>query len=121
MPIEVMIKEPHKEYLDEVVGEHGLSGNQEAINLLVTFASKDDPAANEDFFEYRCIGGCYENDVPVSMDVSADAVAYLKRMIEQFDLEEYDSEDLQLGKAVRCLINYADENRDQKSIFTKAG
>ena len=73
-----------------------------------------------DFFDYRCVGDCYTNDIPVSMDVSTDAVEYLKRMIDQYDLEDYETEEEKLGKAVRCLINYPDQDGDPKSIFTKS-
>lgn len=118
MATEVLIKEPHKEFLDKMVQDHSLSNCQEAISLLVTFASKSDSQSNDDFFDYRCVGSCHENDIPVSMEFSTDAVEYLKRMIDQFDLIEYDTEEEELGKAVRCLINYADEDGDQKSIFT---
>jgi hypothetical protein len=39
-------------------------------------------------------------------------------MIEQYNIEDYDTEEEKLGKAVRCLINYADQDGDQKEIFT---
>ncbi|MEM7356833.1 MAG: hypothetical protein AAF657_38820 [Acidobacteriota bacterium] len=119
MSIEVLIKEPHKDFLDQVVDDHGLSSCQEAVTKLVTFASKDDPESNEDFFEYRCVGNCHYNDIPVALDVSADAIEYLKRMIQQYDLEDYETEEERLGKALRCLVNYADQDGDPESIFTK--
>ena len=120
MSVDILIKEPHREFLERMVEEHDLRNHQEAISALIAFASRDDPQSNEDFFEYRCVGGCYTNDTPVSMEVSTDAVEYLKRMIKQYDLEDYETEEGKLGKAVRCLINYADQDGDQKSIFTKS-
>ncbi|MEM7584312.1 MAG: hypothetical protein AAF560_13065 [Acidobacteriota bacterium] len=119
MSIEVPIKEPHRDFLDRMMKEHDLSNHQEVVSALVAFASKDDAQANEDIFEYRCVGECYQNDYSAPMEVSDEAIDYLKRMIEEHDLGDYDTEAEQLGKAVRCLINYAEEGDNPKTIFAK--
>ena len=67
MSIEILIKQPHEEFLERMVEEHDLRDHQDAIRALITFASRDDPQSNEDLFDYRCVGGCYDNDIPVSM------------------------------------------------------
>lgn len=119
MSIEILIKEPHLDFLESMVERFALSDSREAINLLVTFASKDDPQSNDDFFDFRCVGPCYDNDTRIAMDASTDSIEYLKRMVKQYELDDYATEEERLGKAVRCLINYAEEGSDQQSIFTK--
>ena len=118
MTLKIFIKESQKEFLDGVVAEYSSSNCQEAIKVLVKLASIDNSQTNDDFFDQRCVGSCYDPDIPVSIEISTDEVEYLKRMIEQYDLEDYDTEEEKLGNAVRCLINYADQDSDQKSIFT---
>lgn len=46
-----------------------------------------------------------------SIELYDDDIAYLKEMIDKYGLAD-------LGKAVRCLVNYAQEKKDQeKEIF----
>ena len=117
--LKIFIKEPQKDFLDGIVEKYSSSNCQEAIKALVKFASIDDQQTNEDLFDMRCVGGCYDPDIPIFIEISTDEAEYLKRMSEQYDFEdEYDTEEKKLGKAVRCLINYADQDGDQKSIFT---
>jgi len=44
----------------------------------------------------------------VGIDLETDKVEFLSRMAEQYKLPD-------IGKAVRCLINYARENPDKHS------
>ena len=118
MKLKIFIKEPQKEFLDGIVKEYSSGNCEEAIKVLLKFASIDNQQSNDDFFDTRCVGYCFAPVIPVSIDISTDEVEYLKRMIEQYDFEDYDTEEETLGKAVRCLINYADQDGDQKSIFT---
>ena len=113
MTLKIFIKESQKEFLDGVVAEYSSSNCQEAIKVLVKLASIDNSQTNDDFFDQRCVGSCYDPDIPVSIEISTEEVEFLKRMIE-----DYDTEEEKLGKAVRCLINYADQDGDQKEIFT---
>ena len=118
MTLKIFIKESQKEFLDGVVAEYSSSNCQEAIKVLVKLASIDNSQTNDEFFDQRCGGSCYDTDIPVSIEISTEEVEYLKRMIEQYNIEDYDTEEEKLGKAVRCLINYADQDGDQKEIFT---
>ena len=118
MTLKILIKESQKEFLDGVVAEYSSSNSQEAIKVLVNLASIDNSQTNDDFFDQRCVGSCYDPDIPVSIEISTLEVEYLKLMIEQYNNEDFDTEEEKLVKAVRCLINYADQDGEQKSIFT---
>ena len=45
---------------------------------------------------------------PSPIELEAEKVAFLKNMVETYGLPD-------IGKAVRCLVNYARENPDRSS------
>ena len=42
----------------------------------------------------------------------------MKEIFEQHEFEDYDSEDEELSKIVRSMINYADQEADLNKIFS---
>ena len=44
----------------------------------------------------------------------------MREIFQQYDFEEYDSEEEELSKIVRCMINYAEQEGDLKNIFVRA-
>jgi len=44
----------------------------------------------------------------------------MREIFRQYDFEEYDSEEEELSKIVRSMINYADQEGDLKNIFVRA-
>ena len=44
----------------------------------------------------------------------------MREIFQQYDFEEYDSEEEELSKIVRSMINYADQECDLKNIFVRA-
>ena len=50
---------------------------------------------------------------PCPIELESEKVAYLKQMADAYGLPD-------IGKAVRCLVNYARENPDkQEAIFNE--
>ena len=42
----------------------------------------------------------------------------MKEIFQQFDFEDYDSEEEELSKIIRSIINFADQEGDLNKIFT---
>ena len=119
MKINISLKDQQKEFLDQVVSDFSLEEIEISIqNLVKEILNQDD---NENVFgEIRCIGGCYSTDQPIEVELEDELISKMREIFQQYDFEEYDSEEEELSKIVRSMINYADQEGDLKNIFVRA-
>ncbi len=108
MELNINLKDEQKEFLDQVVEELSLVGIEQAIQRLINkILNRND---NENVFgEIRCIGGCFSNDKSVKIELDEDIIKEMKDIFSKYDYEDYDSEEEQLGKVIRSIINFVDE------------
>ena len=108
MELNINLKDEQKEFLDQVVVELSLVGIEEAIHGLVKkILNQYD---NENVFgEIRCVGGCFSNDESVKLELEDELIREMQDIFGKYDFEDYDSEEEQLGKIIRSIINFADE------------
>ena len=45
-------------------------------------------------------------------------VSKIKDIFQKYDFDDYDSEEEEISKIIRSMINFADEEEDIKTIFT---
>ena len=85
-------------------------------SLVSKILEKND---NENVFgEIRCIGGCFSTDQTISVELEDEQVLKMKEIFKQYDFEVYDSEEEELSKIVRSIINYADQEADVEKLFS---
>ena len=119
MKFNISLKDQQKEFLDQVVSEFSLGEIEISIqNLVKEILNQDD---NENVFgEIRCIGGCFSIDQSIEVELEDELISKMREIFQQYDFEEYDSEEEELSKIVRSMINYADQEGDLKNIFVRA-
>ena len=119
MKFNISLKDQQKEFLDQVVSDFSLGEIEISIqNLVKEILNQDD---NENVFgEIRCIGGCFSTDQSIEVELEDELISKMREIFQQYDFEEYDSEEEELSKIVRSMINYADQEGDLKNIFVRA-
>ena len=119
MKFNISLKYQQKEFLDQVVSDFSLGGIEISIqNLVKEILNQDD---NENVFgEIRCIGGCFSTDESIEVELEDELISKMREIFQQYDFEEYDSEEEELSKIVRSMINYAEQEGDLKNIFVRA-
>jgi hypothetical protein len=120
MKFNISLKDQQKEFLDQVVNEFSLGEIEISIqNLVKEILNHDD---NENVFgEIRCVGGgCFSTDESIEVELEDELISKMREIFQQYDFEEYDSEEEELSKIVRSMINYADQEGDLKNIFVRA-
>ncbi|MDE0788068.1 MAG: hypothetical protein OSB06_05270 [SAR324 cluster bacterium] len=119
MKFNISLKDQQKEFLDKVVSDFSLGKIEISIqNLVKEILNQDD---NENVFgEIRCIGDCFSTDQSIEIELKDELISKMREIFQQYDFEEYDSEEEELSKIVRSMINYADQEGDLKNIFVKA-
>ena len=117
MKINIHLKDEQKEFLDRVINDHSLKNTETSIQSLVSFILENHK--HEDVFgEIRCIGGCFSTDETISVELEDEYVSKMKEIFKQYEFDDYDSEEEELSKIVRSIINYADQEAEIEKIFS---
>ena len=118
MQLNFGIKDEQKEFINQTANDYSLSGIEETIQLLVKeILNNSDPIIV--FEEVRCVGECFSNDQFVKVKLDETDISKMKDIFCKFDFEDYSSEEEELSKVIRCIINYADKECDLSKIFIK--
>ena len=117
MKINVILKDEQKEFLDQVMNDYSLKNMETSIQSLVSEILNNYDYENV-FGEIRCIGGCFSTDETIPVELEDEQVLKMKEIFQQHEFEDYDSEDDELSKIVRSMINYADQEADLNKIFS---
>ena len=117
MKLNLSLKEEQKEFLDQVVSDFSLGEIETSIQSLVKkILNQDD---NENVFgEIRCVGGCFSTDQHIQIELEDEVISKMREIFHQYDFEDYDSEEEELSKIVRSIINFADQEGDLNKIFS---
>ena len=117
MKFNLSLKDQQKEFMDQVVSDFSLGEIEISIQSLVKeILNQDD---NENVFgEIRCVGGCYSTDQHIQVELDDELISKMRKIFQQYDFEDYDSEEEELSKIVRSIINFADHEGDLNKIFT---
>ena len=117
MKINVILKDEQKEFLDQVINDYALDNTEKSIQSLVREILINYDHKNV-FGEIRCIGGCFSTDETISVELEDDQVLKMKEIFQQYEFEDYDSEEEELSKIVRSMINYADQEAELDKLFS---
>ena len=117
MKFNLSLKDQQKEFMDQVVSDFSLGEIEISIQSLVKeILNQDD---NENVFgEIRCVGGCYSTDQSIQVELDDELISKMREIFQQYDFEDYDSEEEELSKIVRSIINFADQEGDLNKILT---
>ena len=117
MKINVTLKDEQYEFLDQVINDYSLKNIETSIQSLVSGILDNHDHENV-FAEIRCIGGCFSTDETISVELEDEQVLKMKEIFQQYDFEDYDSDEEELSKIVRSMINYADQEAELDKLFS---
>ena len=117
MKLNIILKDEQKEFLDQVINDYSLKNSGTSIKSLVS-EILDNYDHDNVFGEIRCIGGCFSTDVTISVELEDEKVLKMKEIFRQYEFEHYDSEEEELSKIVRSMINFADQEADLDKLFS---
>ena len=66
----------------------------------------------------QCGGGCFASEPYFEIEMDEDDFNKLKDVYENqsYEFEEYDSEEEEISKTIRCILNFVDYQPDAVSI-----
>ena len=63
-------------------------------------------------------GDCYSTEQSVEIEFDDETVSKIKGIFQKYDFDDYDSEEEEISKIIRSMINFADEEENIETIFT---
>ena len=117
MKINIILKDEQKEFLGQLMNDYSLKNMETSIQTLVSKMLNNYDYENV-FGEIRCIGGCFSTDETISVELEDEQVLKMKKIFQQYDFEDYDSNEDELSKIIRSIINYVDQEADLDKLFS---
>ena len=104
------LKEPHLEVLNDLKEKFSITSDKEMVNRCIKSAlnlNKDDLIFST--IKEKCSGGCFASEPQFEVELNEDIFIKLKKIYTENDFEEYKTEEEKVGKVIRCIINFIED------------
>jgi len=117
MKINLSLKDTHLDILEDLKKKYSVSSNEEIVKKCVKSALQ---LQNDDFIfgseRENCKGGCFSSEPQFEIEIDEDDFNKLKKVYQNYDFSEYETEEEEISKTIRCIINFVEE--EPSSIST---
>ena len=107
------LKEPQLEALNDLKEKFSITSNKEIVNRCIKSAlnlKKDDLIFSTK--KEKCSGGCFASEPLFEIELTEDIFNKLKKIYTDNDFDDYKTEEEEIGKVIRCIINFFEDKSD---------
>ena len=107
------LKEPQLEALNDLKEKFSITSNKEIVNRCIKSAlnlKKDDLIFSTK--KEKCSGGCFASEPLFEVELTEDIFNKLKKIYTDNDFDDYKTEEEEIGKVIRCIINFFEDKSD---------
>lgn len=111
------LKEPQLLIINNLKKNFSIISNKEMINKCIKSAlnlNKDDLIFG--VIKEKCRGGCFASEPQFKFEISKDIFVYLQKIYKENDFNDYKTEEEEVSKVIRCIINFFEDRPDLISI-----
>ena len=119
MKFSLFLKDTHMKVIEKLKEKHSGTSDQDIVKKYVKAAIQ----LNDDDLIFgsareQCGGGCFASEPCFEIEMDEDDFNKLKDVYENqsYEFEEYDSEEEEISKTIRCILNFVDYQPDAVSI-----
>ena len=119
MKFSLFLKDTHMKVIEKLKEKHSGTSDQDIVKRYVKAAIQlDDDELIFGSAREQCGGGCFASEPYFEIDMDEDDFLKLKSvyMNQSYEFEEYDSEEEEISKTIRCILNFIDYQPDAVSI-----
>ncbi len=113
------LKETHYMFIEQLKEKHSITSNEEIVKKYVKSALN---LQNNDLIfateREKCSGGCYASEPKFEINLQEDDFNKLKKIYKEYNFEKYDTEEEEISKTIRCILNFIENEPDLISIKT---
>ena len=119
MKFSLFLKDTHMKVIEKLKEKHSGTSDQDIVKKYVKAAIQ---LNNDDLIfgsaREQCGGGCFASEPYFEIEMDEDDFNKLKDVYENqsSEFEEYDSEEEEISKTIRCILNFVDYQPDAVSI-----
>ena len=117
MKFQLSLKDNHMSVLDELSAKHTIASRETVVSKYVSAAIR---LQNDELVfgteREKCVGLCLCAEPRLEVEVSDEDFEKLKEVYKQYDFDEYETEEEEISKVVRCIINFVEDEPDLISI-----
>ena len=110
MKLNLSLKEPHIATIDYLKEKYSITSDEEVITRFIKLAlelNKNDLIFATE--REKCSGGCFASEPKFEIDIDEDDFEILKKIFKDYDFDEYETEEKQVSKVIRCIFNFIDD------------
>tara|TARA_Y100001970_G_scaffold184009_1_gene223782 strand:+ start:1152 stop:1511 length:360 start_codon:yes stop_codon:yes gene_type:complete len=119
MKFNLFLKDTHMKVIEKLREKHSDASDQDIVKRCVKSAIQlqDDDLIFGSARE-QCGGGCFASEPYFEVEMDEDDFNKLKSVYgnQSYEFEEYDSEEEEVSKTIRCILNFIDYQPDAVSI-----
>ena len=107
------LKEPHLVALNDLKEKFSVTSNKEMVNRCIKSAlnlNKDDLIFST--IKEKCSGGCFASEPQFEVELNEDIFNKLKKIYTENDFDDYKTEEEEVSKVIRCIINFFESEPD---------
>ena len=119
MKFSLFLKDTHMKVIQKLKEKHSGTSDQDIVKKYVKAAIQ----LNDDDLIFgsareQCGGGCFASEPYFEIEMDEGDFNKLKSVYENqsYEFEEYDSEEEEISKTIRCILNFVDYQPDAVSI-----
>jgi hypothetical protein len=104
------LKEPHLEVINDLKEKFSIASNKEMVSKCIEAAlnlKKNDLIFST--VKEKCSGGCFASEPQFEIEMHEDIFIQLKKIYTENDFDDYKTEEEEVGKVIRCIINFFDD------------
>ena len=104
------LKEPHLEVINDLKEKFSITSNKEIVNRCIKSAlnmKKNDLIFSS--IKEKCSGGCFASEPQFEVELNEDIFIKLKKIYTENDFDDYKTEEEEIGKVIRCIINFFED------------
>tara|TARA_Y100001936_G_scaffold239868_1_gene273597 strand:- start:2127 stop:2486 length:360 start_codon:yes stop_codon:yes gene_type:complete len=119
MKFSLFLKDTHMKVIEKLKEKHSSTSDQDIVKRYVKAAIQlDDDELIFGSAREQCGGGCFASEPYFEIDIDEDDFLKLKSVYgnQNYEFEEYDSEEEEVSKTIRCILNFIDYQPDAVSI-----
>ena len=119
MKFNLFLKDTHMKVIEKLKEKHSGTSDQDIVKRYVKAAIQ----LNDDDLIFgsareQCGGGCFASEPYFEIEMDEGDFNKLKSVYgnQNYEFEEYDSEEEEISKTIRCIFNFIDYQPDAISI-----
>lgn len=113
MKINLSLKDTHLDIIADLKKLHSIESDEEIVKICLKTAlnlQNDDSIFGSE--RENCKGGCFSSEPQFEIEIDDSDFSRLKKVFENYDFSEYETEEEEVSKTIRCIINFFEEEPD---------